>query len=327
MNSNSSNNYDNQEIDLFQISKIIGGFFETISSKIFKAILFVKRHALIFGALVIIGIVLGYLIDKSIKSYNHSIIVRPNFGSNDYLYARIDLIDSKIKENDTVFLKETLGIKEPKYLKSIMIEPIVDVYSFIENKPEKFDLIKLMAEDVKIDKVIMDKTTSKNYPYHIISFSTSNITSQEKTVQPILDYLNDSDYYKEIQKESQNNLKLKMTANDSVISQINGVLNSFSKEVNGSQNNDKLIYYNENTQLNDVIGTKNNLIVEQGNNRIELVNQNKIIKDTSSTINIKNTESIHGKTKLILPLLFIIIFVFIKIFSSFYKKQLEKNKI
>jgi len=118
-----------------------------------------------------------------------------------------------------------------------------------------------------------------------------------------------------------------MVANDSIISQINGVLNSFSSEVNGAQHNDKLVYYNENTQLNDVIGTKNILTAEQGNSRIELVNLNKIIKDTSSTINIKNTHSINGKMKLILPFLFILIFIFIKGFISFYRKQSEKNKI
>lgn len=327
MSSNSENNLENQEIDLFQISKIIGRFFNTLSTKIFQAILFLKRNAIIFAALFIVGVALGYLSDISIKNYSHNIIVNPNFGSNDYLYDKIDLINSKIKENDSSFLKNELGLKEPKYLNEITIEPIADVYRFVQNRPENFELIKLMAEDNKIEKVILDKTTSKNYYFHVINFSTSQKITQEKTVEPILNYLNNSDYFKVIQKESLNNLKLKMRANDSIIYQINSVLNSFSNVANGPQHNDKLVYYNENTQLNDIIGTKDNLIREQGNSRIALINQDKIIKDTSSTINIKNTKAINSKMKFILPFIFIIGFVFIRGFSSFYKRQLEKSKL
>jgi hypothetical protein len=41
------------------------------------------------------------------------------------------------------------------------------------------------------------------------------------------------------------------------------------------------VYYNENTQLNDVIQTKDKLIKEQGNLRLELVNADKIVKRTA----------------------------------------------
>jgi hypothetical protein len=322
--STNSQNTDNQEIDLSQVSKKIGNFFESIATKFFRGILFIKRNIKFIGALFIIGAVLGYFIDKTSKSYNNEIIVSPNFGSNEYLYSKINLINSKIKDRDTVFLKEIVGIKEPKRIEEIKIEPISDVYKFIQNRPENFELIKLMAEDGDIKKVIAEQTTSKNYPYHLINISTSKPTSPEKTINPILNYLNDSEYYKSIQKEYINNIQLKMMANDSIISQIDGVLNSFSNAVNGSQRNDKLIYYNENTQLNDVIKTKNDLTNEQGSHRLDLVNLNKIIKDNSTTINIKNTKGINGKMKFILPILFIFMFILVGYFNSFYKKQLEK---
>ena len=237
------------------------------------------------------------------------------------------MINSKIKEGDSIFLKDSLGVNEFKHLKDIKIEPIADVYKFIENKPENFDLIKLLSEDENIKKVILDNTTSKNYAYHIIDFSTSESTTPEKTVKPILYYLNNSDYFKSIQKEYLNNIKLKMTANDSIISQINGVLNSFTSAVNGSQRNDKLIYYNENTQLNDIIETKDKLIKEQGYYRLDLVDSGKIIKNTGSIINIKNTGSINGKRKFILPFVFILVFILVVFFKSFYKNQLEKSKL
>lgn len=319
-------NNDNQEIDLSQISKKIGGFFERTSTSIFKGILFFKRNILWIGTLFILGAGLGFYLDKTTKVFDNEIIVSPNFGSIDYLYAKIDLISSKINDNDTIFLKEVVGIKEPKKLKKIKIKPITDVYKFINNSDKNFEFVKLMAEDGDINKIVNENLTSKNYPYHLISYTTDKQTSNAKTVEPLLNFLNNSDYFTKIQNAYLNNVKVKMVENDSIIFQINGLLNAFSNTTNGSQKSDKLVYYNENSQLNEVIKTKDALINEQGVHRIELVNFDKIIKDNSITLNIKNTQVINGKMKFLLPILFIAIFISFGYFKSYYKHQMAKLK-
>lgn len=317
-------NNDSQEIDLSQISKKIGDFFATISTRIFKAILFFKRNIIWIAILFLLGAGLGFYLDKTTKLYDNQIIVSPNFGSVDYLYAKIELINSKIGDSDTLFLKNVVGIKEPKKFKKIKIIPINDVYKFIENKDQNFEMIKLMAEDGDIKKVVNENLTSKNYPYHLISFTTLDKTSEDKTVKPILNYLNNSDYYKIIQKEFLNNIKIKMVENDSIISQINGLLNSFSGKSNGSNNSDKTVYYSEKSQLSDVIKTKDQLVYEQGTHRIELVNLDEIIKENSSTLNVKDTKAANGKMKLVLPILFVFLFVIVGALKSFYNTQMAK---
>lgn len=319
-------NTDNQEIDLSLISKKIGNFFENISTAIFRGFLFFRRNILWVGILFIIGAGLGFYLDKTTKVYDNEVIVSPNFGSIDYLYAKVDLISSKINDGDTLFLKEVVGIKQPKKLKKITVTPIADVYKFVNNSDKNFEFVKLLAEDGDIKKIVNDNLTSKNYPYHLISFTTDNQTSNEKTVQSLLKYLNSSEYYSLIQKEYLNNVKIKMTENDSIISQINGLLNAFSSNKSGSQKSDKLVYYNENSQLNEVIKTKDELIIEQGVNRITLVNFDKIIKDNSITLNIKNNKAVNGKMKLILPLLLIFLFVLFSYFKNYYKTQMAKLK-
>jgi hypothetical protein len=97
MSTASQNNSDNQEIDLSEISKKIGGFFEGISTRIFRGILFLKRNILVIAILFVIGVGLGFYLDKTSKSYDHQVIVTPNFGSNEYLYSKVNLINSKIK--------------------------------------------------------------------------------------------------------------------------------------------------------------------------------------------------------------------------------------
>ena len=313
MNTKSNNDSEDQEIDL------------SMSRTLFNGIQFIIKHIVIIGILFSLGIGIGLYLDKTQKSYNHQIIVTPNFGSTDYLYSKIDLIESKIKERDTVFLK-SIGIQEPGKFSKIEIRPIMDVYQFINHSEQNFALLKLMAEDGDLKKIVEEKTTSKNYTYHIISFITKNKTNDKKTMIPLMNYLNDSDYYRQIQKEYINNLQIKMKADDQVISQIDGFLNSFSNTVNGNSKNDKLVYYNENTQLNDVIKTKDKFVEELGTLRVNLVGLGKIIKENSSTSNIENTNAVNGKLKYVLPFLFISFYIFIIYFIGFYKHQSLKSK-
>jgi hypothetical protein len=321
-----SSNSEDQEIDLGQVFKKIGGLFQYGINSIFDFFLFLKKNSIILGTLLILGFALGYFLDKIDKSYNHEIIVTPNFGSTDDLYAKIGLLSSKKKENDSLFLKN-LGIRIPENFNKIRVEPIIDAYKFIQNNETNFALINLMAEDGDINKILEGDLTSRNYPFHVIKFSTKGQTTTKETITPILAFLNNSDYYSEIQKEYVNNIKLKMIANDSTIAQINNLLNDFSNTTTSSQKSDKLVYYNENNQLNEIIKTKDGLISEQGAHRINLINNNTIIKEISTTINIKDTKGIKGKMMLILPIIFIFLFFFIVVFRGFYKSQVIKRNL
>jgi len=328
-----SQNNDNLEIDLSQISKKIGGFFEGISNSIFRGILFIKRNIIIFISLFIIGIVIGYYLDETSNKFDHEIIVAPNFGSVDYLYGKIDQIESKVKEQDTVFLK-SIGIDKPKSLLKIEIEPIIDVYNFVNSSTtilnnaqntQNFELVKLLSEDGDINKVIKEKTTSKNYGRHTIHISTIGYVTDKSIVEPLMAYLNLNDYYKNLQKVYLNNIKTKMKQNEAIIGQIDNLLNEFSSKTSSNQKSDKLVYFNENPELNEVIKTKDNLIKELGEQRLDLVNNEKIIMKNSSIINVKNTNGINGRMKFIIPLLLFFAFIVIKLFNNFYKSQSLKR--
>lgn len=317
-------NTDNQEIDLSQISKKIGSYVDAVLMSIFKGILFIKKNLVIIIGLFVLGAGLGYYLDTVLKSYTSTITVNPNFGSTEYLYQKISLLNSRIKEGDVNFLKNEVGIAQPELINSIKIEPITDVFNFVGSKEANLELIKLMAEDGELSKIIEDPVTSKNYPYHNITIATSKSISKESVILPILNFIEQSDYFKKIQTEYVQNLNKKITANDSIISQINLVINTFANKKGVS--NDKMVYYNENTQLNEIINTKNTLVLEQGTLAINKINFEKIVKESSVSINLLNTKSLNGKEKLVLPFLFVFLFVFFKKIQGFYNRQLEKYK-
>ncbi|MGO4817161.1 hypothetical protein [Flavobacterium sp. W22_SRS_FP1] len=320
-------NPEDQEIDLILFFKKIGDFFQWLNTLLFRIIRFFVKNKIVMSALLIIGFGLGLYLDKTQKTYDHRIIATPNFKSTDYLYSKINLLNAKIIEGNTAFLTDSVGLKNPEILKGIKIKPITDVYKFIENKNENFELIKLMAEAGDINKILEDNMTSKNYTNHEIIIKTDKLASDELTIQPILNFLNESDYFKKIQIEEFKNAQIKLSQNDTIISQIDAVLNGFSSSVNRNQQSDKLVYYNENTQLNDVIKTKEALIYQQGVLRVDLVGMDKIIKENSATLNIENTSSINGKLKFVLPVLFLCLFIFIHLFMTYYKSQMKKAQL
>lgn len=315
---------NNPEIDLLTVFGRIGDFFEWINTLLFRMIQFFVKNAIVVFVLVVVGVAIGMYLDSTQKTYEHRIIVAPNFESSDYLYSKINLLKSKIAEGDTIYLKNVVGLQQPKSLKGIDIKAITDVYQFIEDKDKNFDLIKLMSEDAGLQKVLSDSITSKNYTYHKIYVTTKSLISDQDFVQPLLNYLNNSDYYNKIQVISFKNLQQEIIQNDTILAQINTVLNGFS---NGNRSkNDKLVYYNENTQLNDVIRTKEELIRNQGKKRIKLVRFDKTIKDISSILNIKKDQKIKGNMTIALPTLFVILFVLFRFFVAFYKKQMLKEQ-
>jgi uncharacterized membrane protein len=325
MSTNVPQNNDNQEIDLFQISKKIGNLFQELNAFIFRCIHFFIKNGIIILILLIVGFGLGYYLDKNQKEYNHQVIVAPNFKSTDYLYSKIDLLASKISEKDVLFLK-SIGINDPSQLTKISIEPIVDVYKLISNNEQNFELLELMAQNGDLKTIVKESTTSKNYNYHTIILSTNGVTRQSDFVDPILNYLNSSSYFEEIQKISVGNIQQKIKEKEATVLQIDGIVNAFSNRNGNAKNSDKLIYYNENTQLNNIIKTKDSLVNVLGTLKIDLFNSRKVINDNAVILNIKNNKSINGKMKLVLPILFISLFIIFGFIFSFYKSQSLKAK-
>lgn len=318
-------NFEEQEIDLSIISKRVSSFIKSINYNVFRVIQFIRKNIVVFGILVVGGAAVGYYLDDTQKTYKNSIVVQPNFESTDYLYSKIEFLNTKIKDNDTLFLK-SIGIQNPMKLMNIEVSPIIDIYKFIDNTSSKekegnFQLLKLMAEDGDIKKIIKEDITSKNYAFHKIVFNTKAKNNRKEIVNPVLEYLETNSHYLTIQKIYLENLKKRIIENKIIIGQIDDLLASFKNKNGEASGKDKMFFYNENMEVNEVIKTKSNLISYNANMRLDMQSLNKIMKEQSTILNVHNTKSVNGKLKLLLPVVFVLLYLFIFSFVRFYKKQ------
>jgi hypothetical protein len=97
----------------------------------------------------------------------------------------------------------------------------------VGNNEQRLELVKLMADEGGAAKSLENKLTSKNYPF-INCLSLQLRVGQDDFVKPLLAYLNDSKYFSDIKKENLNNLETSRKENDSILKQINTLLNNFS---------------------------------------------------------------------------------------------------
>ncbi len=316
MNSNNSE----KEIDVIDLGKGLTTLTYSIASKVVNFSRFIKKNILILIGIIIIGGSAGFGLQEYFAKYNSYVIVSSNFESVDYLYNTVDLLNSKIKQKDKKFL-EAIGIKDYQQISKVKVEPIIDVYKFITNNPQNFEMIKLLSENGDAQATLKDLVTSKNYSTHQITLTTNDDAVSSKVIKAILEYLNNNKYHNDLRLTTIRNIDIKIASNQQVILQIDQILKDFSNSTKDSQNkSDKLVYYNDNMQLNDIITTRNNLVGEQGALRLEKESYDKFIKDKSTTLNIKDSTSVFSKLMVLLPAILLGLFFVLHLLIYMSKK-------
>ncbi len=310
---------DDHEIDLVRISQKINTFFKSINRGIFNVIQFFVRNWIVVLLLIVVGFSIGNLLDKMEKKFDNQIIVKPNFESVDYLYSKIDLLESKIEQHDTNFFRK-IGISNTPKITSITIEPIIDLFKFVDNNEQNLEVLKLITASGDLKSIVSEKTTLKNYPFYIITFSTDGSIKGDNYAIQLLEYINSSAFYTKIKNTNLINLQRRIKDNEQIVKQIDAIINNFSNSKSVNNHND-LVYYNENTQLNDLIKTKDGLLRENGNLKTDLISLDKIIKESGIVTNLERKEKFEGKMKFILPFIFLTLFIFVVLFRRFYNNQ------
>ena len=218
---------------------------------------------------------------------------------------------------------KSIGVSNSEMIGKLEIKAVNGVFQFVnqgdENK-QNFELIKLMAEDGNIEEIVKEVAISKNYYLHNITFKTKEKISQKNVIDPILNYLQDSDFYKTQQKIYQKNIDNKTKFNDSLIVQIDKLILNLSNNKGGN------ISFSEEKGISELINKKDQLINEKQSLIINRSLFEEIIKTQNVSINNINTKGLNHKMKLFLPILFIFFYVIIYNFIVLYKKQMIRIK-
>jgi hypothetical protein len=319
-NKNEQNNIP-EEIDLYNLRVIIS---KAINNVVMNTFLFFKKNAYKLLLIIFCGALLGGLADYFTKSYLAEVVVNSNFTSNDYLYSRVDQLNTHLIQNSKI----ELPISNYKKFSRIDVEPVIDVYSFVSNttlnvannaqNSQNFEMLKLMAEKGDINNIIKDEVTSKNYYFQKINV-ISKEKVEEKDIKSVITYLNKDNFFDSILHLNIQNIKDRIVKNDSTISQIDKLIQSYTSSI--AQGSANVMFKNDNSEVNSLITQKNELIEKIEEDKLSLISQNKIIKDSTIVYNQINNEGIANKLKFILPALFVFLFLCVSYIKNLNKKS------
>ena len=298
-----STNSQDQEIDLGQIGKGIKNFFQGVINSIFDFIFFLKKKLIILITLGLLGIVAAFLLAS--KNYTHELTVIPNFKSHEYLYTKITQINTKLKEKDSLFFKQ-LGVKDFKRINKIEIEAYPALFHFVNDKEQEnnFELIKLMVEEGGVDKILTEESIGKNYYHHKITITTDGMFDKESFITPLLKYLNTNSYFETQQQINLKNVKDKIVINDSLIRQIDRII-----ELLSANSSNVTVSISEKNSLPELVQKKDELTYVNQSLLLKESLYDQIIKEESSVINIRKYDLLLLNPKVLFPLVLILIYL------------------
>ncbi|WP_339610478.1 hypothetical protein [uncultured Planktosalinus sp.] len=234
-NTPTTNNHQ-EEIDLGYLIKKINELFIKSLKLLYRIISFFLKHIYIILLLIVIGVAYGYFKEKNtLTLYDNQAIVVPNFESVHYLYDKIDAINFKIGEKDSIFLKSFLG-EDFKKLKKLEIEPIIDMYQFLSKSRENIDIFRIITQNQDITDYKEELSNNKYYKYHKLNFKILGENNTQEVVSKILDYLNNNDHLKEYSKIYKENNELQIREHKNMLAQIDSVLFSIYSNKNKPSN-------------------------------------------------------------------------------------------
>ena len=303
---------NSQEIDLVYLGRKLNQLFQNIGLFFFRLLKFSIKNIVVILSLLIIGLVLGYVVDKYYRTtYKTEIFVIPNFNSIEYLYNEIENFKSNIPKNK----------EQENYLKNIVdieIKPIVDVKSFIDNNQNREFLKVLSDNGEKFETILKDKDILKSNKVHYIIVTTKSKENTTKIVQYLFDNLNNSKYFLERQKSEVSNLQNSKIQLTKSIDQINNILDKLGN--NGTETSTKDFNINTYDQLNNVIDLKKSYVDEISKIDVKLVEAQKIIYPINVSYDNMSSPKIYLKAAILLPLFLLGLYFMGYYLKSFYKK-------
>lgn len=306
-----------EEIDFKRFNDFLNSINNFLFIKFKTFTLFNLKYKYIVISIIILGMLLGYLISK-IKVYEHRIIINANYESIQYLYNQIDLIQSKIFENDKDFNNlNNLNLNE---VISIEIEPIVNIRTLLnEINPE---VLKMAMEDNNFNKFLTDKKNKKNYTQQIITLKTNDRLENDTLISNLLNFFNKNDFYNKIREIDISNINEKKVFNDSLIKQIDEIV---SKIENTKQDNQKFTLDTKDNTIYDLLTYKEELEGGKSDYKFKLFINSEIIKPLSMVMNLSEEKSTLINV-LKYSIIFYLLFLIIYSMSQFKNKIFEGGK-
>jgi hypothetical protein len=312
-----------EEIDLGYLFEKIGDLFKSIVKAIVSVFNFYYKHKFVLIGLVLVAGLIGYFVEENSKStYVNYLIVQPNFSSTEYVYKKIEVLNAKIQEGDSIFLKEIFQ-KDWDRISTIEIEAVNDVYDFVSRDEIYQETFQLLLEEKGDFEFIEDPINTRMYKQHTLDVLVKGKGENQKIVELLITYLNTNQFFENQKRVSLENYKDRIQTNERSLKQIDTIISNPSKETMANITSEGLSF-NGVQDFNALIVRKEIVQKEILTLELQLNTEDEVVKLLNANYEIIYKEGLFQKNKMLLfPLVIGICYSLVFFFLFLRNKMLH----
>jgi len=292
-------NNNTDEIDLgFVFSKIKKSITNLLISLI-NGVNFIRDHWWKILIVAFIGAGLGYYVKNNRESNKETtLLIQNNFNSSSYVYNAVEQLNSKIWQNDTVFLKELGLYDNEKIILNIEIEPIVNLMALVNRSNERDKSLDLFLQEADfVDELLTSEVFTPQYKFHKIYITTSSKAENEIT-EKILSFLNNSVIFNKIKEVKIEEAQFRLKSYERTIKDIDNILEAIPKQAQEEKLNGSQVYVstgNTYTDLDKLVASKSQLLTRREDLKQELLKFNNIVTIMNNPVLVASKELVKNK--------------------------------
>jgi hypothetical protein len=299
------------ELDLSNIYDLIKKSFAKAFVLLFKTVNFVLEKWKSITVLIILGILFGYFVSADSKPKQEAqILVRINFDLANYVYNEIELLNSKIKDSDSLFLSE-IGFSENEIgISSLEIKPVINFKDIIGKYGSNGRYLEGLLKNVEFSEDAGEiwQTFNSDYNYHFLKFTLSSDASP-KSIEVVVNYINNNTLLKGLTAVYIKSIEESIDFNSKTINQINGVLDSYKYDEASTSASNQIYIVEKDVNLGGLIQQKINMQVRNVNLKEELVLSSDILIAIGKTEIVEIKKGILSNKMILYPIAFVLLFL------------------
>jgi|TARA_R110002110_G_scaffold49502_6_gene146902 hypothetical protein len=296
----------------------------------FNALDFIIKKWWIILLLILIGAAAGYFTSfDSKQAQKASALLRINFDAVNYVYKEVELINEKIKERDSVFFT-TMGLGTNSLeVRELVLTPVVNLKELGEKYEDTYRNVDGFIKNVEFDKseIEVAKTFNSEYMYHTLDIALSS-EANRKTVDKLVDYLNEDILLGQIRDTVIENMKRRITTNQEVVDQIDKMIETYTKNQSVNASTGPMFVVDKDFSLHTLLNKKTDLLIRNDNLRKDLIMSQDIVVITNKAPLVKVKLGFLGRKMISYPIIFVFAFLFlawVRYAFKYLKKLAEIN--
>ncbi len=319
------------EIDLLQVIQAITKGFKKLIIKVFEGIDFIKRNRLILLLLIIIGVGFGYYKQSNkITGKTTKILLYISPKAVNYAYVQTELLDKKIKENDTLFLKNNGFSTGDVRITGIKLTPLLKFSDIVGTYGSTNKTFEALIKNLMFDKSNIIENFATDLREHILQIDLIG-NDGYKEVETLLTYFNETPLIKKLNIQAQKNNTRELEIYNNTLLRIREIMSVYSKSsttVIADENDKDLIVVDKNFSLDELLEKERNILRILRNLENEAIMTEKVITPVNPYV-ITNIETgLSGNSIVLYPILFVFLFLgvnFLKYTYNTLKAYIKHN--